>query len=91
MFDGLIRPPVEEGVFVMHDGWRMAQHNRDRVEANLIPLDPGARDVTAGGACDVFLLFEIDGAIRVTEFRRRACLDFDEDQQIAAARHNVDF
>jgi hypothetical protein len=69
----------------------MAQHHRDGVETNLIPLDPGARDVTAGGACDVLLLFEIDGTIGMAGFGGGTCLDFDENQQISAARHDIDF
>ena len=81
---------MEESVFVMHDGWRIAQHNRNRVEPHIIPRDPGACDVAAGGARDMFLLFQIDGAIGMAGFVGAACLDFHENQQIAAPRHNID-
>ena len=69
----------------------MAQHNRDGVEANFVPLDPGAGDVAAGGARNVFLLFEIDGAIRMAGFGGAARLDFHEDQQVAPPCHDIDF
>src|SRR3954453_3076479 len=49
---GLIRPSMEERVFMMHDGRWIAQDNRNRVEADLIPLDPRARDIAAGSALD---------------------------------------
>ena len=75
----------------MHNGWRLAQHNCNRVEADLIPLDPGARDIAARRTLDVLLLFEIDGPIGMAGFGGAACLDFDKNQQIAPARHDVDF
>jgi len=82
---------MEESVFVVHDRRRMAQYNRDRVEADLVPFDPGASDVAAGGAYDMFLLFEINGAIGMAGFGGATRLDFDEYQQIAASRHDVHF
>jgi hypothetical protein len=87
----LIRTSVKERVFVMHDGRRMAQDDGDGVETHPVPLDAGAGDVAAGGARDVFLLFEIDGAIRVAGLGGGARLHLDKYQQIAAARHNVHF
>jgi len=69
----------------------MAQHDRDSVEANFVPLDSGAGDIAAGGAHNVFLLFEIDSPIRMAGFGGAARLDFYENQQIAAPRHDIDF
>src|SRR5437016_14571014 len=51
---GLIRPAMKKSVFMVHDRRRMAQYDRNRVEANFVPLDAGAGDVAPGGASDVF-------------------------------------
>jgi hypothetical protein len=82
---------MEECIFVMHNRRWIAQNNCDRIEAHLVPLDAGAGYVTTGSARDVLLLFQIDGAFREPGFRRTACFDFDENQQIAASRHDIHF
>jgi hypothetical protein len=80
---------VEERVFMMHDRGRIAENDPDCIEAYPVPFVTRARDVAARGARNVLLFFEIDGAIRMGNFRRGARLDFHEDQQIAASRDNI--
>ena len=80
---------MEERVLMMHDRGRIAENDRDGIEAHPVPFDTRARDVAARGARNVLLFFEIDGAIRMGGFRRGARLDFHEDQQIAASRDNI--
>ena len=53
---------VEERVLLMDDGWRFCEYDRYGVEANLAPLDSGARSIGPRSAHNMFLLFLADSA-----------------------------
>ena len=82
---------MEERVFMMHDRGRIAEHNRDGIEAHPVPFNARTGDITTRGARDVLLLLEIDGPVRMGGFGGSARLDFYEDQEIATARDDIHF
>ena len=69
----------------------MGENDRDRVEADFLPLHPSASRVGAGGPGDVLLFFFGDGAIGCAVFSGASGFHLDEDESFAIAGDNVHF
>ena len=87
----LYRSLGKERVFVVRDGRRLGEDNRDYIEPDPAPIGAAAQHVRAGRANDAFLFFRIHSAFGGSVGRTAPGFHFDKNKCFAKAADDINF
>ncbi len=83
-------PTFEERVLLVKNGRRIGEHNGYGVEADLVPLDSGARGVTSCCANDMFLFFAYRWRDRDCQIPPRCVTSPRQTRRVSITRDDID-